>query len=84
MLLGRRCDPTLERIVAHLGGYGVPISIVSFEVFEPDGGPRLLIREVEEQSAPTPARRGRKRTVAADPSSGPSKRGSRSRSSTAS
>ena len=51
LLAGVGVDTGLERIVDHLGGYGVPISIVSFEVFEPDGGPRLLIREVTEEQA---------------------------------
>lgn len=49
LLAGVGVDAGLERIVDHLGGYGVPISIVSFEVFEPDGGSRLLIREVTEE-----------------------------------
>ena len=34
-----------------LGGFNVPISVVSFEVFELDGGPKLLIREVIEEPA---------------------------------
>ena len=50
LLAGVGVDAGLERIVDHLGGYGVPISIVSFEVFElEDGGSRLLIREVTEE-----------------------------------
>ncbi len=50
LLAGVGVDAGLERIVAHLGEtYGVPIRIVSFDVFEPDGGPRLLIREVTEE-----------------------------------
>ncbi len=49
LLAGVGVDAGLERIVDHLGGYGVPISVVSFEVFEPDGGSRLLIREVTEE-----------------------------------
>ena len=60
LLAGVGVDAGLERIVAHLGGYGVPITIVSFEVFEPPDGLRLLIREVtEEDSRPErrPARR---------------------------
>ena len=54
LLAGVGVDAGLERIVAHLGGYGVPISIVSFEVFEPQGGPRLLIREVTEEDTRPP------------------------------
>jgi hypothetical protein len=49
LLAGVGTSAGLERIADHLGGYGVPISIVSFEVFEPDGGSRLLIREVTEE-----------------------------------
>lgn len=51
LLAGLGVDAGLERIVAHLGGYGVPISIVTFEAFEPQGGPRLLIREVTEEDS---------------------------------
>ena len=64
LLAGVGVDAGLERIVAHLGGYGVPISIVSFEAFELDGGPRLLIREVtEEETRPPPRQRRPRRTV---------------------
>lgn len=60
VLAGVGVDAGLERIVAHLGGYGVPISIVSFEAFEPEDGARLLIREVtEEDSRPEPRARRR-------------------------
>ncbi len=53
LLAGVGVDAGLERIVAHLGGYGVPITIVNFDVFEPEGGPRLLLRAVtEEQTEP--------------------------------
>ena len=58
LLAGVGVHGGLERIVAHLGGYGVPISIVSFEVFEPQDGPRLLIREVTEEQ---PERRAARR-----------------------
>ena len=58
LLAGVGVDAGLERIVAHLGGtYGVPITIVSFEVFElHGGGPRLLIREVTEEQTERQAR----------------------------
>lgn len=59
LLAGVGVDAGLERIVDHLLGYGVPISIVSFEVFEPDGGPRLLIREVTEEHVERRATRPR-------------------------
>ena len=49
LLAGVGVDAGLERIVAHLGGYGVPITIVSFDAFQPPGGPLLLIREVAEE-----------------------------------
>ncbi len=65
LLAGVGVDAGLERIVAHLGGYGVPISIVSFEVFEPQDGPRLLIREVTEEDTRPPRRSGRRYSVEA-------------------
>lgn len=61
LLAGLGVDAGLERIVAHLGGYGVPITIVSFEAFEPEGGPRLLIREVTEEQTGPPRRAHRPR-----------------------
>ena len=61
LLAGVGVDAGLERIVAHLGGYGVPITIVSFEAFEPEGGPRLLIREVTEEQTGPPRRARRPR-----------------------
>ena len=61
LLAGVGVDAGLERIVAHLGGrYGVPISIVTFEVFEPQDGPRLLIREVTEEQPERRLRRPRR------------------------
>ncbi len=57
LLAGVGVDAGLERIVAHLGGFGVPISIVSFEAFElHDGGSRLLIREVTDEQTERQAR----------------------------
>ena len=61
LLAGVGVDAGLERIVAYLGGYGVPTSIVSFEVFEPDGGAPLLIREVTEEQMRPPRRSRRPR-----------------------
>ena len=61
LLAGVGVDAGLERIVAHLGArYGVPISIVSFEAFEPTDGPRLLIREVTEEQIERRPRRPRR------------------------
>ena len=55
MLVGAGIDSGLERMNDFLGGFGVPISVVSFEVFELDGGPQLLIREVrDEPTEPQP------------------------------
>ena len=50
LLVGAGIHPGLERVRDFLGGFGVPISVVSFEVFELEGGPMLLIREVVEES----------------------------------
>ena len=58
LLVGAGIHPGLERMSGFLGGFGVPIGVVSFDVFELDGGPKLLIREaVDEPPTPTPARR---------------------------
>ena len=60
LLAGLGADAGLERIVAHLGGYGIPISIVTFEAFEVQDGPRLLIREVTEEQTESRPRRPRR------------------------
>ena len=58
LLVGAGIHPGLERLNEFLGRFRVPISVVSFEVFELDGGPQLLIREVvEEPTVPPPPRR---------------------------
>ena len=58
LLVGAGIHSGLERMNEFLGRFGVPISIVSFEVFELDGGPQLLIREVvDEPAKPAPPRR---------------------------
>lgn len=63
LLVGAGIHPGLERMSAFLGRFDVPIGAVSFEVFELDGGPQLLIREVvDEPAEPTPP--GRKLRVA--------------------
>ena len=67
LLAGVGVNAGLERIVSHLAGvYGVPISVVSFEAFEPDGGPRLLIREVTEEETRPPSRPRRPRRTLDD------------------
>ena len=66
LLAGVGVDAGLERIVAHLSEtYGVPITIVSFEVFEPRDGPRLLIREVTEEDSRPERRAARQYSVEA-------------------
>ena len=58
LLVGAGIHTGLERMNEFLGRFGVPIGIVSFEVFELDGGPQLLIREVvDEPTTPLPPRR---------------------------
>ena len=56
-VVGAGIHPGLERMSEFLGRFGVPISIVSFEVFELDGGPQLLVREVVDEPAEPPAPR---------------------------
>ena len=62
LLVGAGIHPGLERTSEFLGRFGVPIEVVSFEVFQLDGGPRLLIREVVEEPA-QPASKKRRYTV---------------------
>ena len=59
LLVGAGIHPGLARMNDFLGRYGVPISVVSFEVFGLNRGPQLLIRErIEEPTeAPGPHRR---------------------------
>ena len=59
LLVGAGIHVGLERMNEFLGRFGVPISVVSFEVFELEGGPQLLIREVvdEPTEPPPPSRR---------------------------
>lgn len=59
LLVGAGIHPGLARMNDFLGRYGVPISVVSFEVFGLNRGPQLLIRErIEEPTeAPCPRRR---------------------------
>lgn len=66
MLVGAGIHPGLERTREFLGRCKVRIRIVSFGVFELDGGPQLLAREVVEEPAPrTPQAERRKLTVPA-------------------
>ena len=56
LLVGAGVKPELERMNEFLGGFGVPISVVSFDVFELDEGPKLLIREVIDEPVEAPPR----------------------------
>ena len=51
LLVGAGIHPGLERMNEFLGRFAVPIGVVSFEVFELDDGPQLLIREVVDEPA---------------------------------
>ena len=62
LLVGAGIHPGLERMSEFLGRFGIPIEVVSFEVFELDGGPRLLIREVVDEIT-KPSRPKRRLTV---------------------
>ena len=58
LLVGAGIHSGLQRMNEFLSRFGVPIRIVSFEVFELDGGPQLVIREVvDEPTEPPPPRR---------------------------
>lgn len=58
LLVGAGTHPGLERVNEFLGRFGVPVRVVSFEVFKLEDGPRLLIREVvDEPTRPSPPRR---------------------------
>ncbi len=64
MVVGIGVHPSLERLKDFLERFQIPISIVSFEVFKPATGPKLLVRKViEELVDPAPPKR--KYTVAA-------------------
>ena len=51
MLVGAGIHPGLERMSEYLERFQIPINIVSFEVFQPEAGPKLLVREVIEEPA---------------------------------
>ncbi len=54
LLVGTGTHSGLERMIEFLGRFDVPISVVSFEVFELEGGPKLLIREVIDELTKRP------------------------------
>lgn len=64
MVVGAGFSAGLERTNEFLGRFDIPIEVISFEVFQPDNSPKLLIREViEEPDEPPPPKK--RRTVAA-------------------
>lgn len=65
LLVGAGVHSGLERMNGFLGRFGVPISVVSFEVFQLEDGPKLLIREVFDEPAAAPPAPHHKRTVEA-------------------
>ena len=64
LLVGTGVHAGLERMIEFLGRFGIPIGVVSFEVFELEDGPKLMIREVMDESPKSPSPR-RKFTVEA-------------------
>ena len=62
-LVGVGISAGLERMQEFLGRSNLSIDVVSFEVFELAGGPRLLIRELLEEQADAPSRPRAERTV---------------------
>ncbi|MDE2899306.1 MAG: endonuclease NucS [Chloroflexota bacterium] len=64
LLVGVGIHAGLERMNEFLARFGVPISVVSFEVFELEGGPRLLVREVIDEPV-KPSAPKQRRTVEA-------------------
>lgn len=59
MLVGVGVAPELERVKELLTDFDVPISVVSFEVFDADPGAKLLIRDVIEEPVEAPPQRRR-------------------------
>lgn len=57
MLVGVGIHPGLARMTEFLERFQVPIDIVSFEVFQPDNGPKLLVREALEATTEPPKRK---------------------------
>ena len=53
MLVGIGAHPRVERMADYLNGFGIQVSVVSFEFFQRDDGQTLLLREVEEPSEPS-------------------------------
>lgn len=64
LLVGAGINPGLGRMHEFLARFGIPIGVVSFEVFSLKDGPQLLIREEVDEPAKPPAPR-RRHTVEA-------------------
>lgn len=64
LLVGTGVHDGLKRMNDFLGRFGIPVGVVSFEVFELEGGPKLLLREVTDELPKPPSPR-RKYTVEA-------------------
>ena len=64
LLVGAGVHAGLERMIEFLGRFGVPVGVVSFEVFELEDGPKIMVREVTEELSKPPSPR-RKYTVEA-------------------
>jgi Holliday junction resolvase-like predicted endonuclease len=47
-VVGTTQDQSLERMVDYLGGYDLPIQVVTYQVFALEGGQRVLLRELTE------------------------------------
>lgn len=55
-VVGTDRDPGLERLVNYLSGhFNVPINVVSYQVFEVQGGQQILVRELTESEAKPPS-----------------------------
>ena len=64
LLVGTGIHVGLERMIEFLGRFDVPVGVVSFEVFELEDGPQIMVREVTEEPSKPPSPR-RKYTVEA-------------------
>lgn len=63
VLVGTGVDPGLERVVAYLGEYELPVSVVTFEVFALASGEQLLVREIIEEQVEAPAGPSKQKSV---------------------
>jgi Holliday junction resolvase-like predicted endonuclease len=66
-LVGTTVDPGLERMTTFLANaHGLPTKLVTFQVFEVEGGQRLLLRELTEADTETSMTEGKKRLTVED------------------